>query len=956
MKKLFLLDGHALIYRAHFAFITRPLMNSKGWNVSAIQGFMSNLWDMVLVNGPTHLAVVFDPPISTTFRHERYEQYKAGRDAQPEDIGLAIPWVHRICEAMRIPVLVVDNYEADDVIGTLAKQAGREGFQVYMVTPDKDFGQLVERSIQLFRPGRMGSETEIWGIKEVCDRWGINRVEQVTDILALMGDAVDNIPGVPGIGEKTAAKLLKEYDTVENLLENAEKLTGKMGDIIRTHAESARLSKWLATIDINVPIQFDDRQFEIEPFDREALVEIFKELEFRSLANKILNHPLASPPAPPPVEEASRKSRAGNTAQGNLFDGTEDAEAQPAPRSTDSLTDGNGESHDGMADRNIHNTPHTYHLVDTPEARKDLVKLLRQSKAVCYDSETTSLDANQADLVGLAFAVEAHEAYYVPVPPGRTEAVMVVEEFREIFENPSIEKIGQNLKYDVIVLKQYGIDLCEPLFDTMLAHYLLEPELRHNMNYLSETYLRYAPVKIESLIGKKGAGQLNMSEVDVRAVADYAAEDADITLQLHDFLRPKLEAHSEALVKLFREVENPLLLVLADIESAGVRIDPEFLKEYSVELTAIIRALETKIIEDAGFSFNVGSPKQVGEALFDRMKIPYPGRKMKSGQYSTDEATLAELAGTHPLAAEILKHRGLQKLKSTYIDALPALINPRTGRVHSSFNQALAATGRLSSQNPNLQNIPIRTPEGRRIREAFIPRDADHILLSADYSQIELRLIAEISGDQAMIEAFQKGHDIHQATASRVYDVPMEQVTAEQRRAAKTVNFLITYGGGATNLAGQLGIKRAEAKVLIETYFSEYTGLKNYMERMVDFARKHGYVETLLGRRRYVRDIDSKNNVMRAASERIAINTPIQGTAADMIKIAMVNIHRAMKEQGLQSKMILQVHDELVFDARRDELERLTPLVVELMRTALPDLKVPILVETGTGENWLEAH
>lgn len=956
MKKLFLLDGHALVYRAHYAFIARPLLNSKGWNVSAIQGFLRFMWDLVLNEKPTHLAVAFDP--STTFRHEHYELYKANREAQPEDISLAIPWIRRILAAMRIPVVEVPNFEADDVIGTLAKQAERNGYTVYMVTPDKDFGQLVDERILLYKPGRQGSDVEIWGVKEVCERWGIKRVEQVIDMLGLMGDSVDNIPGLPGIGEKTATKLLEEFDTVENLLANADKLKGKQQDIVREHGPKATLSKWLATIDINAPIEFNEQQFELEPFDRDTLIEIFKELEFRSLAEAVLKHPLAG--APPknndsspqkPAKPTKSSPASGNSQQGNLFG--DDPAAQPM--ASGGIFEAGGSAH-RIADKNITNVEHTYHVADSPEARAALIQALSAKNAISYDSETTALESTQADLVGFSFAIQPHEAWYVPIPADRAEAQAVVEEFRPLFENETIEKIGQNLKYDAVVLKNYGVELRGAYWDTMLAHYLLEPELRHNMNFLSETYLNYAPVKIEALIGKKGGAQGNMRDVPLEQIKEYAAEDADITLQLRDYLAPKLEAGGPNLMKLFREVETPLVKVLADIEFAGVRIDPDFLKDYSKELAVEIDALEKKVLDETGFQFNVASPKQVGEVLFDRMKIPYPGKKMKSGQYSTDEEVLTELAAQYPVCADILQHRALMKLKSTYVDALPALINPRTGRVHSSFNQALAATGRLSSQNPNMQNIPIRSAEGRKIREAFIPRDGDHLLLSADYSQIELRLIADISHEEAMLEAFHKNQDIHLATAARVFGVPLEQVTPDQRRAAKTVNFSIIYGAGATNLSNQLGIKRSEAKELIENYFRQYHGLKKYMENTVEFARKHGYVETLLGRRRYLRDIDSRNGMMRSMSERIAINTPIQGTAADLIKIAMVNIWRALQAGGFQSKMILQVHDELVFDVRKDELEQLLPMIKEKMSTAMPTLKVPILVETGVGENWLEAH
>jgi len=945
-KKLFLLDGHALIYRAHFAFITRPLLNSKGWNVSAIQGFMRTLWDLIQNEKPTHLAVVFDPPTGT-FRHEKFEDYKANRESQPEDISFGIPWVRRIIEAMNIPVLIVPNYEADDVIGTLAKQAGHTGYEVYMVTPDKDYGQLVEDNIFLYKPGRQGNEVEIWGPKEVCERWGIQRVDQVVDMLGLMGDAVDNIPGLPGIGEKTAAKLLAEFDNVENLLANADKLKGKQQEIVRNHADKATLSKWLAAIEINVPeVQFEDKAFEIEPFNREALVEIFRELEFRSLAEAILKHPLASPPAgAAPAAKAPSKSN-GDSRQGSLF-GDEEGYAPDANAPVSEMA---------RATRNIHNTPHQYHVAETIAEQTALLEKLQAAKAVCYDSETTALDATQADLVGFSFAISAGEAWYVPVPADPAAAREVVERFRPFFENENIVKVGQNLKYDAIVLKNYAVELRGAYWDTMIAHYLLEPDMRHNMNYLAETLLSYQPVKIEELIGKKGAAQGNMRDVPLEQIKEYAAEDADITFQLFEILKPRLEASGEEVVQLFETVETPLVRVLAAVESAGVRIDPDFLKEYSAELAGQIAALEKKVLDATDLTFNVASPKQVGEVLFERLKIPYPGKKMKSGQYSTDEEILSELAEQYPICADILAHRGLMKLKSTYVDALPTMVNPRTGRVHSSFNQTIAATGRLSSQNPNLQNIPIKTAEGRKVREAFIPRDENHVLLSADYSQIELRLIAEISKETAMLEAFQKGVDIHLATAAKVFGVALEAVTPEQRRAAKTVNFSIIYGAGASNLSSQLGIKRTEAKDIIDSYFREYSGLKRYMDEIVEYARENGYVKTLLGRRRYLRDINSRNGMQRSMAERMAINSPIQGTAADLIKVAMINLHQAMEEKGLQSKMILQVHDELVFDVPKDELEVLTALVKEKMSNALPNLQVPILVETGVGNNWLQAH
>ncbi|MBK8554351.1 MAG: DNA polymerase I [Lewinellaceae bacterium] len=952
-KKLFLLDGHALIYRAHYAFISRPLMNSKGWNVSAIQGFMRTLWDMMMREKPTHLAVVFDPP-TTTFRHEQYEPYKANRDAQPEDISLAIPWVERIVKAMNIPVLIINHYEADDVIGTLAKQAEKQGYDVYMVTPDKDYGQLVDEHIFMYKPGKQGNDVEILGPKEVCEKWGIERVDQVIDMLGLMGDSVDNIPGLPGIGEKTAAKLLAEFGSIDNLLENVDKLKGKQQEIVREHHEKPVLSKWLATIDINVPnVQFDEKFFEIEPFNREELIELFKELEIRRLAADILGHELGGTPAEAPAPKPGRTTKAVTApssqagTQGSLFGDEPPAEplsGLPAAKGFHRTA------------KSIENTEHHYHLADTPASRAALIDVLGKSKFFCYDSETTSLDATQAELVGLSFAIKAHTAWYVPVPENRQAAQAIVEEFRPLFEDEAIQKIGQNLKYDAVVLKNYGVDIKGSLWDTMIAHYLLEPELRHNMNYMSETYLDYSPVKIEELIGKKGAKQGTMRDVPIDKIKEYASEDADITLQLHDYLAPKLEAGGEALNKLFREVEMPLVSVLTAIEHAGVRIDPDFLQAYSKELATEIVGLEEKILKEAGQNFNVASPKQVGEVLFDVLKLPYSGKKMKSGQYSTDEEMLSSLASEYPICADILQHRTLMKLKGTYVDALPALINPQTGRVHSSFNQTIAATGRLSSQNPNLQNIPIRTLEGRKVREAFIPRDKDHVLLSADYSQIELRLIAEISHEEAMLEAFQANLDIHTATAARVFGVPLEEVTADQRRTAKTVNFSIIYGAGATNLSNQLGIKRTEAKEIIENYFKQYHGLKSYMDNIVEFARKNEFVETLLGRRRYLRDINSRNGMARSMAERMAVNTPIQGTAADLIKVAMVSIQHELEKGKFRSNMILQVHDELVFDVHKEELEALKPIILEKMRTAIPGLKVPILVEIGVGNNWLEAH
>jgi DNA polymerase-1 len=931
-KKLFLLDGHALVYRAHFAFIARPLINSKGVNTSAITGFTRTLWDLLRTERPTHIAVAFDPP-TPTFRHEIYEAYKANREEQPEDIGIALPWIEKIVKAFRIPVVMLNGYEADDVIGTLAKKAEREGYTVYMVTPDKDYGQLVSPNIYIYKPSRQGNGVEILGEKEILDTWQIKQVDQVRDLLGLQGDSVDNIPGVPGIGPKTAAQLLQEFDTVEGIIANAASIKGKNRERIEQYAEQALLSKHLATIHVDLPVEFDERALQLDPIDTEALSEIFRELEFRSLARQILGEEAESTPVPP--------LQPGQ--QGNLFDAPSlvaKADAPPAPHA--------------IADRHIGNTPHTYHLVEDRSAMQALLERLLEEKEVCFDTETTDIDPNRADLVGFSFSVQAGEAWYVPIPEDRAQAQAIVDVFRPLFLHPGILKIGQNIKYDAIVLKWYGMPLEGAYFDTMVAHYLIEPELRHNMDYLAETYLKYAPVSIETLIGKKGAGQRTMRDVPLEDIKEYAAEDADITWQLKHQLAPRLE--KEGLNLLYKELEAPLIKVLADMEYEGIRIDSEYLREYSKELDKDIQAVEQEVYAKAGIRFNIASPKQVGEVLFERMKIPYSGAKTKTGQYATNEEKLAELASEVPLAADILRHRALTKLKSTYVDALPRMVNPRTGRVHSSFNQALAATGRLSSNNPNLQNIPIRTEDGAKVRKAFVPRDDNHVLLSADYSQIELRLIAEISGDEAMLEAFRLEQDIHRATAARVFGVPFDEVSKEQRYRAKTVNFSIIYGAGATNLSRQLGIKRQEAKELIEAYFREYQGLKGYMEHIVEEARNKGYVTTLMGRRRYLRDIHSRSSLERSNAERMAVNTPIQGSAADMVKAAMVRIHEEIFSRGWKSRLILQVHDELVFDVPVEEADLLKPVVVTHMQHALPNLKVPILVETGIGKNWLEAH
>jgi len=927
-KKLFLLDGHALVYRAHFAFITRPLINSKGMNTSAITGFVRTLWDIIRNEKPTHLAVAFDPK-GGTFRHDYFPEYKAGRDATPEDITNAFPWIHKIVEGFDIPIVSIPSYEADDAIGTLAKQAEKEGFKVYMVTPDKDYAQLVSENIFMYKPSRAGNGVDILGVPEVLEKWGIQRVDQVIDVLGLQGDSVDNIPGIPGIGPKTATKLLAQFDSMEGILENADQLKGKMKEKVIEFADQGRMSKRLATIKLDVPCQFDADKYIISKMNKPVLAEIFKELEFRTLATQILD------------------GGAQANKQGSLFGGG----GNDVP--TGDSNEKRGVKAHSVAEKNIHDTEHDYQLIDNVADQLALAKSLENCKSFCFDTETTDVDANLAELVGLAFSTEKGKAQYVPVPEEPEAAMAVVHQFKKALEDPNIIKIGQNLKYDMLVMKWYDIEVAGQIEDTMLHHYLLEPDLRHNLNYLAESYLKYQMVSIETLIGKKGKNQLTMRSVEVEKAKEYAGEDADITLQLFNELRPQLKEEVETL---YNDIEAPLVKVLVDLEHAGVRVDGEFLAEYSKELETSIREKELEIYEKAGGEFKISSPKQVGEILFGRMEIPYKGRKTSTGQYSTNEAKLLELAKDHPIVNDILKFRGFSKLKSTYVDALPRMINPKSGRIHSSFNQALAATGRLSSNNPNLQNIPIKTPEGRRVREAFKPRDKDHILLAADYSQIELRLIAEISKDEAMLDAFIKGLDIHTATASKVYEVDIDKVTPEQRRNAKTVNFSITYGAGATNLSNQLDISRKEAQELIKAYFTQYNGLKVYMEKVVEDAQANGYTTTLLGRRRYLRDINSKNGFIRSNAERLAINSPIQGSAADMIKVAMINIHKAFKEQNIQSQMILQVHDELVFDVYKPELEKVKGIVEELMRTAIPGLKVPILISMDTGNNWLEAH
>lgn len=935
-KKLFLIDGHAIVYRAHFAFIARPLINSKGVNTGAITGFVRTLWDIIINQKPTHIAVAFDPK-GGTFRNEVYPAYKANREAQPEDISIAMPYIHQIVEAFNIPVIMVPNYEADDAIGTLAKQAEKEGFDVYMVTPDKDYAQLVSDHIFMYKPSRQGNGVDILGPKEILAGWDIARVDQVIDILGLQGDAVDNIPGIPGIGAKTAVKLLKEFDTVEGLIANADKLKGKQQENVIAFAEQGLLSKRLATIDLNVPIQFDAQKYIIEPIDKEKITELFVDLEFRSLAIQILGTEIGG----------SGSEANSGPVQGNLFDqapstgGVTSRFVPPAPTYQ-------------VAKQSIETIDHNYHLVVSDQEHEELLTILRQAKVISFDTETTGIDPHLAELVGISFSIRKGEAYYVPISSNKEEAVAQVAKYKTILEDLNTIKVGQNIKYDMSILKWYDVEVAGTLVDTMIRHYLCEPDLRHKLDYLTEAYLDYKMVPIEELIGRGGKNQLTMRDVPVEKVKEYAGEDADLTLQLVPHLDKIMEENE--LEDLYHKIEAPLIRVLCDLEYEGINLDAKFLTDYSKDLDKILIAKEQEIYKAAGTHFNISSPKQVGEVLFDRLKVPYRWKKTSSGQYSTDFDKLTELAGEHIVIDTILEYRKFSKLKSTYVDALPTMVNPKTGRVHSNFNQARAATGRLSSENPNLQNIPIKDEAGREIRKAFIPRNSDYVLMAADYSQIELRIIAEISNDHAMLEAFIAGNDFHKATAAKVYSVPYDEVTAEQRRNAKTVNFSITYGAGATNLSRQLGISRSESTELIKSYFREFAGLKNYMDETVKFARENGYVQTMLGRRRNLRDINSRNSLIASNAERVAVNTPIQGTAADMIKIAMIDIHREIKNSNLKSRMILQVHDELVFDVYKPELEALKIMVSEKMRNAIPNLKVPILVEIGIGDNWLEAH
>ncbi|MBC6991510.1 DNA polymerase I [Hymenobacter sp. BT491] len=949
-KKLFLLDAFALIYRAHFAFSKNPRINSKGMNTGAVLGFTNTLVEVLQKEKPTHIGVAFDAQ-KKTFRHDNFAEYKAQRQAMPEDIGTAIPYIKRIIEAFNIPILIMDGFEADDVIGTLAQRAEKAGFEVFMMTPDKDYCQLVTDKIKIYRPAFMGNAAEVLDLQHVLQRFEIERVEQVTDILGLQGDASDNIPGIPGIGEKTAKTLIQKYGSVEGLIAHVDELKGKQQENVRNFAEQGLMSKELATIHVNVPIEFHEENLTLTQPNEEKLRALFDDLEFRQLAARVLSGgaPAASVTAPTP-RGARRPSVPA--AQASLFD---------APGAV-AIAAENGEElgHEGAPAgprRTLADVPHQYHLIDTPAMRKSLLDFLLQQKEVSFDTETTGLDTMTARLVGLSFCWLPGEAYYVPVPHDDTDAAQaLVDEFRPFFDAEHILKIGQNIKYDLTILKHYGVQMRGQLFDTMLAHYLLEPDMRHNMDVLAETYLHYSPVSITDLIGPKGKKQKTMADIPPAEVSDYACEDADVTLQLKHYFEPRLQ--EVGLLKLLNEVENPLVPVLSDIEYEGVKIDSGAMNEYSAELQGYITEIEKQIFAAAGQEFNIGSPKQLGEVLFDKLQLGGGKiKKTKTGQYATGEEVLSVLAADNPIAALILEHRQLTKLRSTYVEALPQLVCELDGRVHTSFNQAVTATGRLSSTNPNLQNIPIRTEKGREIRKAFVPRDADHILVAADYSQIELRIMADFSGDKTMIEAFRQHLDIHASTASKVFHVGLDQVDAEMRRKAKTVNFGIIYGISSFGLAQRLGISRKEAQEIIEAYFVEFASVKRFMDDSINRARELEYAETLLGRRRYLRDINSRNATLRGYTERNAINAPIQGTAADIIKKAMINIHEWLIQEKLGTKMILQVHDELVFDAPKEEVEFITPKIQELMINALPlPHGVPMEVEVGTGQNWLQAH
>jgi len=955
-KRLFLLDAYALIFRGYYAFIKNPRINSKGMDTSAIMGFMNALMEVIKREKPDHLAVAFDKG-GSDYRYEMYKEYKAHRDETPEAIKIAVPYIQEILKAMQIPIMEKAGFEADDLIGTLAKQAEKEGFQVFMVTPDKDFAQLVSENIFMYKPARMGNDIEIWGIPEVLAKFEIERPEQVIDYLGMMGDSADNIPGFPGVGEVTAKKLLKEFGSMENLLENTNKLKGALKDKIENNKELGILSKKLARILLDCPVTFDATDFELSKPDVEKTDAIFQELEFRQMKAQFDKWFGTGKE----YDEINTNGN-GDSNSNEIGNGTEKVVKIAATKKSNEdqfdlfgfSDDDSNEAKPNSYYATLETTEHFYQSIQGDLPLKLLLQNLMNQTSVCFDTETTGIDALNAELVGLSFSWEKGKAFYIPFPENQNDAQQLIEKFRPFFESETIEKIGQNLKYDLKILANYGIAVKGKLFDTMIAHYLINPDMRHNMDILSETYLKYSPKSIETLIGKKGKNQLSMRNVPLENIKEYAAEDADITFQLKEVFSPILDKAETK--KLFEEIEIPLVPVLAAMESEGIRLDVEFLKKMSVEMQKDITDFEQKIYETAGEKFNLASPKQLGDILFDKLKIGgAKQKKTKTGQYATGEEVLSYLVNEHQIVKDILEWRQMVKLQSTYIDALPNQVDPKTQRVHTDYMQTVAATGRLSSNNPNLQNIPIRTERGRLIRKAFIARDENYTLVSADYSQIELRIIAALSGEENMIKAFQNNEDIHKSTAAKVFNVPLEEVTKEQRSNAKTVNFGIIYGVSAFGLSNQTSLSRKESAELIEAYYATYPKLKAYMANQVDFAREHGYVQTVLGRRRYLKDINSANAMVRSGAERNAVNAPIQGSAADIIKIAMINIYKKLTSDNWQSKMLLQVHDELVFDVHNSELEKIQPMIKHEMENAFK-LAVPLDVELGMGRNWLEAH
>jgi DNA polymerase I len=947
-KKVFLLDALALVFRAYYALIRSPRVTSKGRNTNAQFGFTNTLLDLINNQKPTHMAVCFDTHAPTE-RHTEFTDYKANRQEAPEDLMAAIPDIKRIIRGFNIPVLELDGFEADDVIGTLSKKGSAAGYEVYMVTPDKDYGQLVDDNVKIYKPGYQGGTVEIMGAKEVCEKWNIKEVHQVIDILGLMGDAVDNIPGIAGVGEKTAAKLLAEYGTLENVLENADNIKGALGEKVRAGKNSAILSKKLATIITNVPIEFHEENFRLKEWNKELLKEVFMELEFKTLGKKLLGEDFnVGPVAVQGVQ---------TDLFGNAVETKESKKAANGKETTAAPVDEERAESDEVvpAGKNIGNTQHQYRCLQDEAAINKLVKELLEEKEICFDTETTGTDANDVELVGMSFSFKPGEAYYIPCPADQDATKKVLKLFEPVFNKKDVLWIGQNLKYDMLVMKWYGYELAGNTFDTMLAHYVIEPDGKHSMDMLSARFLGYEPVHIDELIGKKGKNQISMRDVPIDKITEYAAEDADITLQLKQVIMPLLA--SREVEKVFNEVENPLAKVLTDMEFEGVRVDMKFLADYSKELEREAKLAEENVYKQAGVRFNLASPKQLGEVLFEKLQLDPKAKKTKTGQYATGEDVLLKLSHQNKIVEDILAFRELTKLKSTYVDALPVMINRKTGRVHTSYAQSVAVTGRLSSNNPNLQNIPVRTERGREIRKAFIPRDSNHVLLSADYSQIELRIVAAISGDPAMCDAFRQNKDIHTATAAKVYNVEEKDVTKEMRYKAKSVNFGIIYGQGAFGLADNLGISRTEAKQIIDNYKTQFAGIQKYMDDTINFCRENGFVQTLMGRKRWLRDINSANFTVRGFAERNAINSPIQGTAADMIKLAMVKLHYEFKKHKFQSKMILQVHDELVFDAVKEEVDTIKPIILECMRAALPlPNGVPVEAEVGAGDNWLAAH